>query len=196
MSAVLCKTALHSTTWIPIDFYLVAFSSVFSTKLCLASISINKLSGYVSHSPLSSWLINTFYLLQTWSFRFQTIFFSFETLFIVLHFSPSYRKKSQIKIAIGPRLTKIYFMIKAKISCHTEGFSPLLIYFSCFLLMQDTSDSLDPVSLFSQSFLPSQSLLPYSFDPVMSPETFFFATVIHTSHSTKSVKLHFCLAAS
>lgn len=51
MSAVLCKTALPSTTWMPIDFYLVAFSSVFSTKLSLASISINKLSGYVICFP-------------------------------------------------------------------------------------------------------------------------------------------------
>lgn len=112
MSAVLCKTALHSTTWMPIDFYLVAFSSVFSTKLCLASISINRLSGHVSPSPLSLWLINTYYLLQTWSFRFQRIFFFIETLFIVLHFPPSCRKNSKTQIAIRPRLTKMYFMIK------------------------------------------------------------------------------------
>lgn len=114
MSAVLCKTALHSTTWIPIDFYLVAFSSVFSTKLCLASISINKLSGYVSHSPLSSWLINTYYLLQTWSFRFQTIFFSFETLFIVLHFSPSYRKKITDKNCHWAQINKNTLYDKSK----------------------------------------------------------------------------------
>lgn len=133
MSAVLCKTALHSTTWMPIDFYLVAFSSVFSSKLCLASISINKLSGYVSPSPLSLWLINTYYPLQTWSFRFQRNVFSIETLFIVLHFSPSYRKKSEIKVAIGPRSTEVYFMIKAKITCYTEGFA-FLYYWFIFLV--------------------------------------------------------------
>lgn len=88
MSAVLCKTALHSTTWMPIDFYLVAFSSVFSTKLSLASISINKLSRYVicfpfvtladtylvSPSNLVLWAPKVLFL--SWTIIYWFLFFS------------------------------------------------------------------------------------------------------------------------
>lgn len=67
-------------------FYLVAFSSLFSTKLSLASISVNKLSGDVICFPFVT--LADMYLVSPSNLVFWApkVLFLIEILFIGLHF--------------------------------------------------------------------------------------------------------------